>query len=346
MPPNSDLLICRIRVVVAQMAGHEGKLHWGECINTTGNRVCDPQGQFNREGSEFQTTTYPDVVNLEHDRAHAGCFKMTVPLDQIIDLCAFNGDLDRISGYLCQKDIAKEQTEICEDPPELPPRPMRGSCSPVKDGEDAEAKLLAETIKKNNLRLLNIYTQWKLQVKVWIKKAEKDRTGNGGVGPKAGCQRSPWAARDAKIRELEAENKKLKAKVKELKGSGGAVSTSTVGARSEVADSLQLEEEGKKWRGEFERLAKEKSALANERDDLQRRLKDAEDDKARAQRSHDKELTHAAELSAQKVQVADLTGYARAINEANRPRATFNTPSPSNNDDGSLKYLLGSLPPQ
>jgi hypothetical protein len=74
------------------MAGHEGKLHWGECINTTGNRGCDPQGQFNREGSDFQTTTYPDVVNLEHDRAHAGCFKMTVPLDQIIDLCAFNGD--------------------------------------------------------------------------------------------------------------------------------------------------------------------------------------------------------------------------------------------------------------
>ena len=328
------------------MAGHEGKLHWGECINTTGNRVCDPQGQFNREGSEFQTTTYPDVVQLEHDRAHAGSFIMTVPLDQIIDLCAFNGDLDKIAGYLCQKDIAKEQTEICEDPPELPPRPMRGSCSPVKDGEDAEAKLLAETIKKNTSRLLNIYTQWKLQVKVWIKKAEKDREGKGGVGPKAGCQRSPWAARDAKIRELEAENKKLKAKVKELKGSGGAVSTSTVGARSEVADSLQLEEEGKKWRGEFERLAKEKSALANERDDLQRRLKDAEDDKARAQRSHEKELTHAAELSAQKVQVADLTGYARGINDANRPRATFNTPSPSTTDNGSLKYLMDNLPSQ
>ena len=183
-------------------------------------------------------------------------------------------------------------------------------------------------------------------MKVWIKKAEQAQTGNLGVGPKAGRLRSPWAACDAKIRELEAENKKLKAKVKELKGSGGAVSSSTVGARSEVADSLQLEEEGKKWRGEFERLAKEKSVLTNERDDLQRRLKDAEDDEARAQRSHDKELAHAHEFSAQKFQVADLTGYARAINEANRLRATFNTPSPSNNDDGTLKYLLGGLPPQ
>ena len=124
------------------------------------------------------------------------------------------------------------------------------------------------------------------------------------------------------------------------------MSTSTVGARSEVADSLQLEQEGKKWRGEFERLAKDKSALTLERDDLQRRLNDAETEMARAQRSHDKELAHAAELSAQKVQVADLTGYARAMNEISRPRATFNTPSPSNNDDGSLKYLLGSLPPQ
>ena len=109
------------------------------------------------------------------------------------------------------------------------------------------------------------------------------------------------------------------------------MSTSTVGARSEVADSLQLEEEGKKWRREFERLAKEKSALTISRDDLQRRLNDAETEMASAQRSHEKELAHAAELSAQKVQVADLTGYARAINEANRPRATFDTsiPSPS-----------------
>ena len=46
------------------------------------------------------------------------------------------------------------------------------------------------------------------------------------MGPKDGKLRSPWAARDAKIRELEAENKKLNAKVKELRGSGGAVSTS------------------------------------------------------------------------------------------------------------------------
>ena len=124
------------------------------------------------------------------------------------------------------------------------------------------------------------------------------------------------------------------------------MSTFTVGARSEVADSLQLEEKGKKWRGEFERLAKEKSALANERDDLQRRLKDAEDDKTRAQRSHEKELTHAGELSEQKVQVADLQGYARGINDATRPRATFNTPSPIPQDDGSLKCLMASLASQ
>ena len=74
------------------------------------------------------------------------------------------------------------------------------------------------------------------------------------------------------------------------------MSTSTAGAHDEEA-SVQLEEEGKKWRGEFERLAREKSALTNERDGLQRRLKDAEADMARAQRSHEKELAHAAELS-------------------------------------------------
>ena len=52
--------------------------------------------------------------------------------------------------------------------------------------------------------------------------------------------------------------------------------TFTAGAHDEAADSIavQSEEEGKKWRGEFEKLAREKSALANEQDDLQRRLKD------------------------------------------------------------------------
>ena len=101
--------------------------------------MCEPQGQFNREGSEFESSTYAHLVNLEHDRAHAGSFLMTVPLDQIIELCVFNGDLDKIAGYLCQKDVDKERREIHEDPPELPPRPMRGSCSPVKDGENADS---------------------------------------------------------------------------------------------------------------------------------------------------------------------------------------------------------------
>ena len=157
----------------------------------------------------------------------------------------------------------------------------------------------------------------------------------------------PWASRDTKSKELDAENKKLKEKVKELKGSGGAVSTSTVGAHDEEV-SVQLEQEGKKWKVEFERLAREKSALTLARDDLQRRLKDAEADmaRARAQRSHDKELAHAAELGDQKVKCADLTGYARDIGEANRPRGSFNTPSPNNQGDGSLKYLMGTMPSQ
>ena len=66
----------------------------------------------------------------------------------------------------------------------------------------------------------------------------------------------------------EAENKKLKAQIKELKGSGGAVSTSTVAVQDEDV-SVQLEQEGKTWKVEFERLAKEKSALTISRDDLQ-----------------------------------------------------------------------------
>ena len=226
-------------------------------------------------------------------------------------------------------------------PPRIATAPHARELQPrqglVKDGENAEEKLINETIKKNNLKLLNIYEQRKNQVKAWIKTAEKVQTADSSAGKKGG---GLWAARDAKNKELKAENKRLKAKVKELKGSGGTVSTSTVGAHHEAADSVQLEEDGKKWRGEFD--------LTLARDDLQRRLKDAEEDKARAQRSHDKELAHATELSDQKVKVADLAGYARAIGEANRPRGSFNTPSPKFNDqdDGSLKYLMGAMPSQ
>ena len=122
------------------------------------------------------------------------------------------------------------------------------------------------------------------------------------------------------------------------------MSTSTAGAHDEEV-SVQLEQEGKKWKVEFERLAWEKSAPTLAREDLQRKLKDAEADMARAQRSHNKELAHAAELSdhaEDKMCRFDwlLTGYARGIGESNRPRGSFNTPSPNNQDDGSLKSAV------
>ena len=81
------------------MANNNGKLSWGACTNTTGNRVCDPQGQFNREGGEFEEATYADLVRLEDDRARANSVLMTVPLDQIIALCAFNGGLPASASW-------------------------------------------------------------------------------------------------------------------------------------------------------------------------------------------------------------------------------------------------------
>ena len=87
-------------MVVAQMANHNGKLSWGACINTPGNRGCDPQGQFNREGAEFEAVMYADLVELEATRAREQAIEMAVPLDQLIDLCAFNGDIDKIAGCL------------------------------------------------------------------------------------------------------------------------------------------------------------------------------------------------------------------------------------------------------
>ena len=71
------------------------------------------------------------------------------------------------------------------------------------------------------------------------------------------------------------------------------------------------------WKVELERLGEEKQEATLQQDNLQRRLKDAEDIMARAQRSNQKEIAHMSGLSAQKEQVADmtgnLTGYARGV---------------------------------
>ena len=117
----------------------------------------------------------------------------------------------------------------------MPPRSMRRSCPPVnlKEGEDASKKLLLETVKRNNVKFLAIYESWGKRVKDWIKDAEKPENSEPRVGKKGGRLHNSWAARDTKIKELEAENKKLKVKNKELKGSGGAMSTSTAGAHDE-----------------------------------------------------------------------------------------------------------------
>ena len=69
---------------------------------------------------------------------------------------------------------------------------------------------------------------------------------------------------------------------------------------------------------------------------------------ARAQRSHEKELAHATELSDQKFKCADLQGHAKAVGKSHRrrPKGSFNTPSPNSQDDGTLKGFLDILPSQ
>ena len=77
----------------------------------------------------------------------------------------------------------------------------------------------------NIMKLLAIYETWGKRVKAWITDSINPDSSEPKPGKKGGRLRNPWASRDIKIKELKTENKKLKAKLKELKGSGGAVST-------------------------------------------------------------------------------------------------------------------------
>ena len=110
--PKFGSPVFRISVVVAQIINHDGKLSWGACINTTVNRACDPQGRFNREGADFEVVTYADVGKLESTRAKEQAIVLTVPLNQLIDLCAFDGDTDKIAGYRCNENVPEEAIQI------------------------------------------------------------------------------------------------------------------------------------------------------------------------------------------------------------------------------------------
>ena len=179
-------------------------------------------------------------------------------LDHIDDLCAFNGDMDKVAGYLCTKDICNEADKILKGgPPPIATSLHARELKPCQGRRGCRQQAPIGNYKRNNVKLLAIYETWKTRVKAWIENTEKTGTAEPKAGKKGSRLHNPWASRDNKIKELETVNKRLKAKVNELKGSGGAVSTSTVGAHDEEA-SIQLEQEGKKWKGEFERLAQEK----------------------------------------------------------------------------------------
>ena len=62
-------------------------------------------------------------------KAREQAFVLTMPLDcdHLIELSAFNGDMDKIAGYICHQDISKEATEIREPPPNGHLAPCEGA---------------------------------------------------------------------------------------------------------------------------------------------------------------------------------------------------------------------------
>ena len=173
------------------MANHNGKLSWGATINTTGNRVCDPQGQFNREGGEFEAVTYADGVELEATRARENDFVMTVPLDRQ----AIKGGPPRIATSLHPREL----------------QPCQGGRGCL---EDAEVKLLNKTIKNNNVKLLAIYETWKTRVKAWIKDAEKPEIYKPMIGKRAAVSTTRGRHGTPKLRSSRPRTKGQRHKLK------------------------------------------------------------------------------------------------------------------------------------
>ena len=214
----SHTMFCRIRVVVAEMIIEEGKLTWGQLINTTGNRVRWPSGQYNRDDGPLAAMKVEDIFELEKAASRAQDVCLTVTIKELLECASFEGDVDKMSKHLFKLDW---EEHLLDDTP-LPTsvRSSRASGSPCKDGEDSVEKRAQAACKREKEKLFGQYVTWSNQVKAWLTKSKTPKSNNNSKTGETGKCGGPWEKSRARIAELEKDNKSLRAQVKQLKSTG------------------------------------------------------------------------------------------------------------------------------
>ena len=151
LPPNSDLQL---------FSGFRWSLHrWRTTMaNCCGVHASTPQVIVCVTHKASSIVRRP---SLEDTRAREHSFVLTVPLEQLIDLCAFNargyGQDRRLPlptgrhqrGHRDQGGLPRVATSL-----------HAGELQPCQEGRGCPGEATQRAIKKNNLKLIGIYETW------------------------------------------------------------------------------------------------------------------------------------------------------------------------------------------
>ena len=285
-----------------------GELDWGELINTTGNRIQNPKGQFNRDDGPLPDMSVDKIFELEQAVSRKQNIFLTVTIKELLKCAEFKGDIDQIAKHLCEADW---EEHLVDDPtPKTTNRASRASGSPVKDGEDVRDKRLEAERQRQKAKLYGMYTTWTNQVKAWLK-STKPSTNPVSKSGKTESKTGPWDKIRAAMAALETENKRLKAENRLLKKGADSQSTNA----SDDTLNVTLQAEARVYKKKYEEVTETRKNLEKEVDNITTELACAKVELESIKRTHTREMSHSTELAKQKEAMADMAGYIRGIKE-------------------------------
>jgi len=321
----------RVRVGLAEVLIVEGKMKWGRMVNTTGNRVHQTSGQYNRSNGPFPRMTVEDIYELEREWCHEENVEIPVLLKELIECGEYKGNIDKISKHCFAIDWAEMQRLENDNRSTESSRPSRASGSPVKPGEDAIEKRRAELAKKDKTKLFGQYTNWVNLVKEWFRKAQ---TPKPDQTPKPGDKKrkqGPWDKSKARILELETENKSLKKAIITLRRGSDTYSN----ASNDTISQGKIQESIAEVAYLKQKLTTTNASqreMEQERDNETSKVADLRIEMKSMKSQHEREKTHMTEMFDKQVQLADMTGYVRGMKEGNVSDRVANNNTPASRD--------------
>lgn len=338
------LYTCRVRVVIGKLEDPITTTIT-DLISTTGNRIGDSIGKFDRPGGPWNPA--PDMLEVLERK-----WNWVFSTKTLLEYAAFEGSIHDIAKKLWQahRDSCAEEAGDEEEEAEVAVRrnPARNVvvASPAKAGESQKEKNAAFEVKKTKSKLMAPFKQWQQEVLEWRRgvAASKMEGSGGSEGGSEAQGRNPWSNVRATISRLEGEllvSTKLNRKLLEEVSTSSSVSDDSV-----QKSQYDLEKAG--WKRKFEDLVGERNVAEQAKDTLEAEF--AIERASFVQTLKDKDIALAQEqkLLKKEAECADLTGYIRGMHEGKGTphSAKFQSKShmsPSDSDMDSV-FALATFP--